>query len=100
MTLTALPLTPGPLEAVGYAPAPFDPTRVDDVSPAVARLAREFAGRLSHRVVARVVRECRADLSGVPAGAVPELLERLARQRLLDRADRGVAGNPLPPCGS
>ncbi|MCE0764438.1 hypothetical protein LWC35_16205 [Pseudonocardia kujensis] len=100
MTLTALPLTTGPLPAVGYASAPSAPARADDVSPAVARLAREFAGRVPHRVVARVVRECRADLSGVPAGAVPELLERLARQRLLDRADRRVAAKSLPPNGS
>ncbi|MCE3556519.1 hypothetical protein LWC33_34410 [Pseudonocardia sp. RS11V-5] len=100
MTLTALPPSTGSRPAVGYTPAPFDRTRVDDVSSAVARLAREFAGQMSHRVVARVVRECRADLSGVPAGAVPELLERLARQRLLDRLDRRAAANPLPPCAS
>jgi hypothetical protein len=85
MTLTALPRTPASLAAVGYAPVEFDA-----VTPAVARLAREFSGRVSHRVVTRVVRACRADLSGVPAGAVPELLERLARQRLLDLADRGA----------
>jgi hypothetical protein len=84
MTLTALPLT--------SAPVPAPSVEFDAVMPAIARLAREFAGQLSPRVVARVVRGCRADLSGVPAGAVPELLERLARQRLLDvvaeRAER------------
>jgi hypothetical protein len=91
MTLTALPLTPAPLPSAGYASV-----ELDAVTPAVARLAREFAGRVPHPVVARVVRECRADLSGVPAGAVPELLERLARQRLLDVADRRTAGSPAP----
>lgn len=81
MTLTALPLTSTPLPIREF----------DAVTAAVARLAIEFAGRVPHGVVARVVRACRADLSGVPAGAVPELLERLARQRLLDLAERDLA---------
>ncbi|GAA4682162.1 hypothetical protein GCM10023215_15100 [Pseudonocardia yuanmonensis] len=89
MTLTALPLTSAPVPPVRVpstrVPAPRVPVaEYDAVSPAIARLAREFAGKMSPRAVARVVRACRADLSGVPAGAVPELLERLARQRLLD----------------
>ncbi|MFR9802975.1 hypothetical protein ACL02T_11800 [Pseudonocardia sp. RS010] len=96
MTLTALPLTSAPLQSRvpvqsrpgGFAAVP----EVDAVTPAVARLAREFAGRVSRRTVARVVRSCRADLSGVPAGAVPELLERLARQRLLDVLADGTSG--------
>jgi hypothetical protein len=57
----------------------------DAVPGAVHRLTREFPS-VPPRTVARVVRTSRSDLSGVPAGAVPELLERLARQRLLDRA--------------
>ncbi|WP_433507343.1 hypothetical protein ACQP04_13255 [Pseudonocardia halophobica] len=77
MTLTALPLTSTPLPIREF----------DAVTSAVARLAIEFSGRVPHGVVAQVVRACRADLSGVPAGAVPELLERLARQRLLDLAE-------------
>ncbi|MCW0212123.1 MAG: hypothetical protein OJJ54_02100 [Pseudonocardia sp.] len=57
--------------------------RVDAVTGAVERLAAEFPA-LTRRTVVRVVRRSRADLSGVPDGALPELLERLARQRLTD----------------
>jgi len=35
-------------------------------------------------VITAVVRQCRTDLDGVPSGAIPELLERLASQRLSD----------------
>ena len=35
-------------------------------------------------VIAAVVQQCRADLNGAPRAAVPELLERLAHQRLSD----------------
>jgi len=35
-------------------------------------------------VIAAVVRQCRDDLAGSPPGALPELVERLARQRLTD----------------
>jgi hypothetical protein len=53
------------------------------VPHAVARLAAEFPGRHVAVVSATVVR-CRRDLAGAPPGAIPELLERLARQRLRD----------------
>ena len=52
------------------------------VDGAVARLVAEFGHRLPAPVVGRVVRDCRDQLSGVPAGAMPELVERLARHRL------------------
>jgi len=35
-------------------------------------------------VITAVVQQCRADLDSVPSGAIPELLERLAHQRLND----------------
>jgi hypothetical protein len=50
------------------------------VEEAVARLVDEF--RLRPQVVGSVVASCRRDLSGVPATALPELVERLARTRL------------------
>lgn len=50
---------------------------------AVERLAAQFPAA-PRRTVVRVVPGSLADLSGVPAGALPELLERLARQRLTD----------------
>ena len=51
---------------------------------AVARLAEEFAGRVDRDLVERVVVQCRRELDAAPEPALPELVERLARQRLLD----------------
>jgi hypothetical protein len=90
MTLTALP--PTSASPTGQVPVTSETVERDAVGPAIARLGEEFSGRVPRGVVARVVRTCRADLSGVPAGAVPELVERLARQRLLDVADRRRPG--------
>ncbi|GAA4757041.1 hypothetical protein GCM10023328_46100 [Modestobacter marinus] len=50
------------------------------VDLAVHRLAEEL-GR-QPQAVRPVVQECRRQLSGAPAGALPELVERLARHRL------------------
>lgn len=50
------------------------------VDLAVDRLATELGQR--PQVVRQVVQECRQQLSGAPAGAMPELVERLARHRL------------------
>jgi hypothetical protein len=66
-------------------PSPSDPLEpaVDpSVESAVTRLGQEFGGRLSSQLVVRVVRDCRRDLGGSPIGAMPELVERLARYRL------------------
>jgi hypothetical protein len=52
------------------------------VDSAVARLAEEFSDRLRPQLIVRVVRESRRDLGGSPVGAMPELVERLARHRL------------------
>jgi hypothetical protein len=54
----------------------------DSVDLAVRRLSDEFRDRVGAQYVRRIVQLARADLSGVPVGAVPELVERLARQRL------------------
>lgn len=57
-----------------------DTTRYIDV---VERLYRDFEDRHSLSTILDVVRECQAQLDGqVPAESHPELLERLARQRL------------------
>lgn len=53
------------------------------VAHAVGRLAAEFPGR-HVAIVSATVARCRRDLDGAPPGAMPELLERLARQRLHD----------------
>jgi len=59
------------------------PLTVSDPSirSAVARLSHEFP-ELGPRSIVLVVRTCREELRGSPADALPELVERLARQRL------------------
>jgi hypothetical protein len=61
-------------------PAMSDPV----IGAAIERLVPEFAGRLPFRTIAAVVHQCRHDLDGSPAPALPELVERLARHRLID----------------
>jgi hypothetical protein len=48
------------------------------------RLMAEFEGRCAPNVVSDVVRGAAQDLTGTPAGAWDELVERAARQRLLE----------------
>ena len=48
------------------------------------RLVRMFAAVHPLPVITAVVQQCRTDLDSVPSGAIPELLERLAHQRLTD----------------
>ncbi len=55
-----------------------------DVIDVTERLMAEFEDRLGLQVISGVVNACRRDLQGTPSGPLPELLERLARQRLLD----------------
>lgn len=50
------------------------------VRSAILRLSREFPEL--GPTISLVVRTCREELRGSPAGALPELVERLARQRL------------------
>lgn len=52
---------------------------------AVQRLSQDFGDSLAQWYVRRTVELARADLSGVPADAMPELVERLARHRLTVR---------------
>ena len=61
-----------------------DPSVDNSVDEAVARLAAEFSDRYRPQLIVRVVRDCRRDLGGSPIGAMPELVERLARIRLAD----------------
>jgi hypothetical protein len=57
--------------------------RIDrSVDLAVARLAEEFADQVRPQMIVEVVTDCRRDLGGSPVGALPELVERLARIRL------------------
>ena len=63
--------------ALATLPTVSDPS----VRSAVARLSAEFP-ELGHGSIVLVVRTCREELRGSPADALPELVERLARQRL------------------
>jgi hypothetical protein len=64
---------------------PFVGSPIDlSVDQAVDRLAEEFSDRLRRPLIVRVVRDCRRDLGGSPVGALPELVERLARIRLTE----------------
>jgi hypothetical protein len=51
------------------------------VRSAIARLSQEFP-QLGSGPIVVVVRTCREELRGSPTDALPELVERLARQRL------------------
>jgi hypothetical protein len=50
------------------------------------RLFAEFAPRVSLTTIGTAVRQCRRDLDGTPESALPEMVERLARQRLTELA--------------
>jgi len=77
MTL-AVPNVPADLADEWEAVEHGDPA----VAAAVARLAPEFGNQVRPTVIVRVVRDCRRELGGSPVGAMPELVERLARYRL------------------
>ena len=61
---------------LAFSPASTDPA----IRSAILRLSQEFPGLGS--TISIVVRTCREELRGSPDGALPELVERLARQRL------------------
>jgi len=48
----------------------------------VERLFREFEAELDLLRIESVISQCRHELRGSPPGAQPELIERLARERL------------------
>jgi hypothetical protein len=88
----------------GGGDRPFGVRRFDPATVA-ERLLAEFAGQLDAPTVRRTVADCAADISAVPAPALPELVERSARQRLMVLCDpqpltmsasrRAVGGGPL-----
>jgi hypothetical protein len=58
------------------------------VVDAVQRLDREFRGSVPRGVIVTVVRRSHHELDSPCAEALPELVERLARQRLLQHVGR------------
>jgi hypothetical protein len=73
-------------EHAAQAPAPTqtDPT----ITAVINRLTPEFREQPGPLTVVRVVLQARHDLDKPHPLALPELLERLARQRLLETAAR------------
>jgi len=71
----------------------------DSYCDVTERLFAEFERVHRLPVIAQVVGQCRVDLEGAPSGALPELVERLGRQRLTELAPsaRGLARRPSPP---
>jgi hypothetical protein len=64
----------------------------------IERLFTDFQSQLSLAAVVSAVRRCRRELDTVPEPALPELLERLARQRLHDTLAARPTSTPTLPC--
>lgn len=71
---------------------PFDTV----VEHAVERLSVEFAGAAPPSTVRAIVAQARVELRADPPGALPELVERLARVRILELLGRDEEGVPGP----
>ena len=73
-------------------PRPSLPPDARWVEMTVTRLVAELDRDVD--VVRATVRGCRRDLGGAPSGALSELVERLARQRIIDSLSTvSTAGN-------
>jgi len=57
------------------------------------RLYADYQPGLTHADIDQVIQQCRADLAGTPPAMLPELLERLARQRLADHHENATSLN-------
>jgi hypothetical protein len=76
--------------AIGSGTASEEPCLADTID----RLVVEFRGEVDVAAIGGLVLSCREELRGAPAAALPELIERLARQRLLSTF--ATAMRPLP----
>jgi len=92
--LTALPADPSPPERDGEdgLTGEYHALSYADL---VERLFREFEDHVTLTAIAGVVGECRVQRKGSPPQALPELTERLARQRLI-RIAVAAAAEPGP----
>jgi hypothetical protein len=68
----------------------------DPLATLTDRLHTDYQPDFSHAHIDQIVKQCRADLAGTPPTALPELLERLARQRLTDQRDATPGAMRLP----
>jgi hypothetical protein len=76
--------------AIGSGTVSEEPCLTDTTD----RLIVEFGGEVDVAAIGRVVLSCREELRGAPAGALPELIERLARQRLLSTFATAIRALP------
>lgn len=68
----------------------FDPASdqlLPDLIEITNRLASEGVSTIGHEQLWALVWQCRAEISGASFAALPELVERLARQRLITGAE-------------
>ena len=66
----------------------------DPLVEVAVRVHADFAEHSTLAEVLAVIARCRTDLDTPSAAALPELIERLARQRLADRIEQ-----PAPDAG-
>jgi hypothetical protein len=71
----------------------------DPLVEAAVRVHAEFADRATLAEVLAVVVRCRTGLDPPSAAALPEMVERLARQRLADHVASRATGNGSRPAG-
>jgi hypothetical protein len=69
------------MTALSQEPSQFD-RHDDSFADMVERLFAQFEDRVPLKTIVEVVRESREHLRGSPVGALPELTERLAYERL------------------
>ncbi len=58
----------------------------ESLADVVDHLAELFVPRVSRSTIVGVVRRCRRELDIIHGASVPEMVERLAHQRLLNQA--------------
>jgi hypothetical protein len=78
---------PEPFASRPAVDSPADAARYADL---YEQLFHEYEDALSLCDIVALVNQCRRDLAGSPATAMPELLERLARCRLATLAEESV----------
>jgi hypothetical protein len=88
--MTALPADPSPPEREGEDSSSGE-YHASSYADLVERLFREFEDHVTLTAITDLVRESRRQLQGSPPQALPELTERLARQRLTRLATRDTA---------
>lgn len=90
MTATRSPHSLPDKQKVSRVIAESTPTESDSLADITERLFGAFEAQFGLAAIADIVRRCRGELDVVSGPALPELLERLAHQRLTDLAARAV----------